>query len=61
MITALRADPTSSVVARNTNVNAKGEMEACSQDRKEGRTEEPGGSRSFACLNPKDCSSTPLA
>jgi len=30
MLTAVRADPASSVAARSTNVNAKGEMEACS-------------------------------
>lgn len=60
-LTAARADPASSVVARNTNVNAKGEMEACSQDREEDRTEEPGGSRSLACLNPDNRSSTLLA
>lgn len=60
-LTAVRADPNSSVVARNTNINAKGESEAGSQDREEGRTGEPGDSRSFACLNPRDCTLTLLA
>lgn len=57
-LTGVNMDPTSSAVARNTNVNAKEGTEACRQDRRKGRTEEPHGSTSFACLNPKDCSST---
>lgn len=61
MLTAVRADPTACVVAKNTNVNAKGESEANSHERKEGRSGEPGDSRSFTYLNPRDCTLTLLA
>lgn len=58
ILRAVTADSTYAIFARKNNVSAKGEMEACSQDREKGKTDEPCWCRSFACLSPTDSSST---